>query len=351
MRRGGVLILLIGLIIIVGGVMAFLFFQGQGTSSLLGGGSNSNVATALPTEPPLVDVVRARVDIKANTVISDSAQLELAQIPQTEFDTAKDFSKISEVHGMLATRDIVAGQPIEKLDLTEPGLSQQIPTAESPRPRDKAYPFIVNNLSGVSDQIKPGDFVDVVATFTVTRRNSYPTGVTPGDAATGLGPMLTRELTDLTYNTTKTIVQRAQVIKIVRPVVAAPDATPEAAPAAPPQSGSLPQVDASGKVIDPAAAAGTPSNSITQGVWTLILSVNDQEVELMEFALATNSRMVLVLRGSGDSTFEPTIGATFDLLVSEFGVPLPQSLPANVIGPNQAFTPVPIRTPAPTRVP
>jgi pilus assembly protein CpaB len=351
MRRGGVLILLIGLIIIVGGVMAFLFFQGQGTGGLIGGSSNSNVATELPTEPPLVDIVRARVDIKANTVISDSAQLEVVQIPQTEFDTAKDFAKISDVQGMLATRDIVAGQPVEKPDLTEPGLSQQIPTAESPRPRDKAYPFIVNNLSGVSDQIKPGDFVDVVATFAVNRRYSYPNAQTNQEQNGVQVPVLQREVTDPIFNTTKTIIQRAQVIRIVRPAAPPADATPEAAPEALPDSSSLPKVDASGKVIDSAAGTGAASGPITQGAWTLILAVNDQEVELMEFALATNSRMVLVLRGAGDSTFEPTIGATFDLLVSEFGVPLPQSLPPNVISPNQAFTAEPTRTPAPTRVP
>jgi pilus assembly protein CpaB len=251
-------------------------------------------------------------------------------------------------------RGFTAGQVIEKPDLTEPGLSQQIPAAESPRPRDKAYPFIVNNLSGVSDQIKPGDFVDVVATFVVTRRYSYPTGQTTETQGTVQVPVLTRDVTDPTYNTTKTIVQRAQVIKIVRPVVAAPDATPVpgTAPATAPQSSSLPQVDASGKVVNAnTTGGGDTTGSISQGAWTLILAVNDQEVELMEFALATNSRMVLVLRGAGDGTFEPTIGASLDLLVSEFGVPLPQSLPPSVISPNQAFTPEPTRTPAPTRVP
>jgi pilus assembly protein CpaB len=348
MRRGGVLILLIGLILIVGAVMLFLFFQQQPNGI---GGSGGPVATVLATEPPLVDIVRARVDIKANTVISDSAQLEVAQVPQTAFDPAKNFSTISDVQGKLAIRDIVAERAIEKTDLTEPGLSQQIPTAESPRPRDKAYPFIVNNLSGVSDQIKPGDFVDVVATFTVSRRDSYPTGQTNEVQNGATVPVLQRNVTELTFNTTKTIVQRAQVIKIVRPTVAAPDATPATNAEAPPQSSSLPQVDASGKVIDTAAGTADTTGSISQGAWTLILSVNDQEIELMEFALSTNSRMVLVLRGAGDSTFEPTIGATFDLLVSEFGLPLPQALPPNVLSPNQAFTPEPTRTPAPTRVP
>ncbi|MCX7790106.1 MAG: pilus assembly protein CpaB, partial [Chloroflexaceae bacterium] len=69
------------------------------------------------------------------------------------------------------------------------------------------------------------------------------------------------------------------------------------------------------------------------------------------FALASNARMVLVLRGAGDEAFEPTIGATLDLLISEFGLPLPYSAPPQVVGPETALTPEPTRTPAPTRVP
>ncbi|NTW97786.1 MAG: pilus assembly protein CpaB, partial [Oscillochloris sp.] len=329
MRRGGVLILLIGLILIVG-VMLFLFMQNPNNPIM--GVTPALETTQMATEVPLVDVVRARRDIEANTVISDTLQLEVVKIPQNEFDANADFSSPSDVLGKLAIRKILAEQPINKADLTEPGLSQQIPTAEAPRARDKAYPFIVNNLSGVSDQIKPGDFVDVVATFSMIRRYSYPAGIAMVEINGVQVPTLLRDVTDPNFDATKTIVQRAQVLKILHPQVAPPDATPEPGTAdTPAESSSLPQVDASGKPIDPALGTGEAAGSITQGAWTLILAVNDQEVELMEFALATNSRMVLVLRGAGDSTYEPTIGTTFDLLVSEFGVPLPQNLPPNVI--------------------
>lgn len=353
MRRGGVLILLIGLILIVGAVMLFLFIQGP--TNPLAGPSAAPLTPELPTEVPVTDIVRARFDIEANTLISDTSQLEVVQIPQNEFNADQDLTSPNDVLNKLVTRKLLAGEPIQKKDLTEPGLSQQIPTAEAPRSRDKAYPFIVNNLSGVADQIKPGDFVDVVATFNMTRRDSYPTALEPGQAPTdqnpGTGGTLTRSVTDANYDVTKTIIQRAQVLKIIRPQVAAADATPvPGADAQPQSSSSLPQVDASGQPIDP-AAGGDTAGSVTQGSWTLILAVDDQEVELMEFALATGSRMVLVLRGAGDSDFEPTIGATFDLLVSEFGVPLPQSLPPDVISVEEALTPQPTRTPAPTRVP
>jgi pilus assembly protein CpaB len=82
-----------------------------------------------------------------------------------------------------------------------------------------------------------------------------------------------------------------------------------------------------------------------------VLAINDQEAELMEFAIASEAHLVLVLRGAGDTGYEPTIGATFDLLIDEFGLPLPQPLRPYIVGVNEQLTPQPTRTPAPTRVP
>lgn len=336
MRRGGIVILLIGLLLVLGAGALFFLFSQPGGGGMIGG---PQPTPALPTEVPEVEIVRARVDIPANTLIADTTLLDVITIPQTEFDPAQNFSRTGEIVGKLTTRPFRANEFIVRAGLTEPGLSQQIPTAEPDRARDKAYPFIVNNLSGVADRIVPGDFVDVVATFSVPRRESYPT------ARDEQG--LTRSLTDLTLVSTKTIVQRAQVLQIVRPQVSA-EATPEAG-TAPPPSGSLPQVDASGQPIEP--GTGQASGPITAEAWTLLLALNDQEVELMEFALASNARLVLVLRGAGDDQFEPTIGATLDLLISEFGLPLPYAMPPQVVSEDVAFTPEPTRTPAPTRVP
>lgn len=344
MRRGGVLILLIGLLLIIGAIALFLFFPGAG-GGLVGGPVPTS---ALPTEVPEVEVVRARVDIPANTVISDSVTLlDVITIPQTEFDPNQNFSRTSDLIGKLTTRPFRANEIIVAAALTNPGLSQQIPSAEPDRARDKAYPFIVNNLSGVADQITPGDFVDVVATFSVPRRESYPTGQRLEEQAGVPVPVLERSLTDLTLNSTKTIVQRAQVLRIIRPQVSA-EATPDPA-MGPEQSSSLPQVDASGQPIEP--SSGQAPGEVTASAWTVLLAVNNQEIELMEFALAANARMVLVLRGAGDAAFEPTIGVTLDLLISEFGLPLPYAQPPQVVSEEEAFTPEPTRTPAPTRVP
>lgn len=338
MRRGGIVILLIGVIIALAaaGLLFFVLSQPQteGTGPL-----------PTPTEDPGVEVVFARVEIPANTIISDTTVLELQRIPSEEYNARADeyFRSVAEVQGKLTTNVIGFNSPVEQSDVTDPGLSQQIPTAEPDSPRPKAYAFQTNSLSGVADQIKPGDFVDVVATFLIPRRVSYPTGSSLQEQAGQTVNVIERELQDPSFSSTKTIVQQAQVLRIVRPP-APTEGTP--GPEQPPEG--VPETDETGQPVNQATQEG--GTTITQGSWLLVLAVNDQEAELIEFALNTEANISLVLRGAGDTDFEPTIGATFDLLVSEFGVPLPEPLPPRIYG-EEVFEANPTRTPAPTRVP
>ncbi len=339
MRRGGVLILLIGLILVVGAGALFFLLQTPGGGGVINQG---NAPTRLPTEDPGVQIVVARVDIPANTVLGDAATLlRLERIPTAQYNANEYFTNIVDVQGQLTTIAFTGDQPITKSGLTEPGLSQQLPTAEPDSARPKAYAFRVNALSGVADQIKPGDFVDVVATFRVQRRISYPTDQRLEEQAGQVVGVIEREQIDTELLTTKTIVQRAQVLRIQRPTATAEGTpTPEAERQRPPETG------ADGQPI-----SETDGSGITAGNWLLVMAINNQEAEIIEFALSTNAEIALVLRGAGDSDFEPTIGVTFDLLVSEFGLPLPRPLPPRVLGTDEVFTPDPTRTPAPTRVP
>lgn len=347
MRRGGRLLLILG--ILIAAVAAGLLFF------VLGGGgiqqqSNGNTAgqPALPTPDNGVDVVIAQVDIPANKVISDTALLSTENISTDEYNAnkAQYFTSINEVVGKLAINPIPNGQRVQRRDLTEAGLSQQIPPPEEGRPADKAIAFRVDALTGVADQVKPGDTVDVVATFRITRRVSVPGPITQ-DGQGGQTETSTFENVDLFSS--KTIVQRAQVLKIVRP--AAPQEGDQAQQGNQPQPTPTVEVGADGQ---PSGSAAPPTqgqgNTITTGQWVLVLAVNDQESELIEYARATDSRISLVLRGTDDNGLEQTIGASLDLLISEFGVPLPQPETIFVYG-RDALTPQPTRTPAPTRIP
>jgi pilus assembly protein CpaB len=327
MRRGR-LFLLLGFLIAVGGALALLFFLQTPTTP--------PAAVAPPTAVPLRQVVAARSDIPNNTVISDTETfLTLQEIPEPEYNAAPNtyYTSVGEVTNKLSLRQINATEIIRRDMVTEPGLSQQIPPADAPdQPRPKAYPIQVNNLTGVADQVTQGDFVDLVMTFEVQRTVIRPSLTL--DAETGVTQVTIIE-EPFTGRTTKTLVQNAQVLQVVKPAPVEGEGTPTpegGAPAGPPATGPDGQPIASGS----AASGGT----ITPGTWTLVLALTDQESEIVEFARNTGVPVTLVLRGRGDTAVETTSGATFDILVQQFGLPLPAPPPPAPIA-ESALTPQP----------
>lgn len=349
MRRGALLFLLIGLIVIIGGLAAFLLLRG-------GAGRTTTTSTTpeappTPTTVPLVSVVQARVDLDANTVINDPALLDVVQVPVTEFDEKNEFSNINDVLGKLLVNPVVAGQSIRRDNVRDPGLAQRIPTAEPGQAQVKAYPILVNSLSGVADQVAINDFVDVIATFAVERQIIRPSAseqvLTVNDVDRTVRPYEYGETQ--TFFTTKTIIQRAQVLQILRPAVP-PAAEGEAgATTSTTTTGTTgaPAVDESGQPINQPVDGTTSANTLTEGDWVVVLALTDQEIELLEFANQSSARVVLVLRGTDDTAIETTSGVTLDLLVREFGLPLPQPLPPRVYGEAEVFTPQPTPTPRP----
>ncbi len=306
-------IVVIGVIVVVVGTGLLLFYI-QMTNI------GDNEITPIPTEDPGIRVVVARVDIPANTLIDDrDTLLDVRTIPTDAFSN-EYLIDMADAEGRVAKNVIRAGNPIRRSDLTTPGLSQQIPTAEPDQPRTKAYSLLVNSLSGVADQIRPNDFVDVVATFSIPRRLVYPIG--RDDQG-----QLAYEFFTETFQSTKTIVQQVQVLRILRRRVNA-----EGTPVAQPEQTTTEQTDASGQPVE-------EGNFVTEGDWLLVLAVNNQEAELIDFARNTNAAITLVLRGVGDVDLEQTIGASLDLLISDFGVPLPQPVPAQVYSEQEALTP------------
>lgn len=342
MRRGALLFLLIGLIVIIGGLAAFLLLRG-------GAGQTTTSTTPeippTPTTVPQVRVVRARVDLDANTLLNDLALLDVVEVPVTEFDEKNEFSNINDVIGKLLINPVVAGQSIRRDNVRDAGLAQRMPTAEPGQPRVKAYPVSVDSLSGVADQVAINDFVDVIATFSVNRLIVRPSVLQSS-------PLTNEQLSsgyeyagEQAFFTTKTIVQRAQVLQILRPP---PEAVPaEEGSTTQPPAESPPAVDASGQPVNQPVSGVSGANTLTQGSWVLVLALTDQEIELLEFAIQSGARIVLALRSTDDNEVEETIGVTLDLMVREFGLPLPQPLQPRVYSTDEVFTPQPTPTPRP----
>ncbi len=345
MKKVGIVLVVLILIVLIAGVVAYFVIGPEELQKMAGlteepTPTPEGMPTPTATPDPGIDILVARFDLDERTVLTDTETLLSEEnIPTDNYEQLSDrYIRVDEfadkVYGKVLKIPVLAGDPLEDSYLAPPGLSQQMPTAEAGRPRPKAYPFQVNKFTGVADQIQIGDSVDIVATFDVDRKiyTPPPPTVPPLPNEPPQPPVQGSTDTEVLLST-KTIVQRAKVLNIVRP----PPPTP---PPAPPEDGE-----------ESAAPPPTPvpteetgiKERITEGEWILVLAISDQEAEIIEFSLQTGARLKLVLRGTGDEVFEDTLGATFDLVVSEFGVPLPELEEPFVFVPWEGSGPQPAR--------
>jgi pilus assembly protein CpaB len=202
MRRGGRLFLLLGILLLVAAALAYFVLTQPPTPN----------AELIPTPTPEIrkNVVIARIDIPANTILTDTETfLEVIDIPESEFNAAPGqyFENTSELLNKQTVRQINFNERIRRPDITEPGLSILIPTAQPNQPRPKAVPVQVDNLSGVADQVRPGDFVDILASFEIQR-----TIIRPGFDENN--QIVLREEA-ITGRSVKTLIQNVQVLQVL----------------------------------------------------------------------------------------------------------------------------------------
>ncbi len=342
--RGGRLFLLLGVVVAAVAALGLLYFM------------QTQPPPTVPTTPtpvPRKKVVAARIDIPANTVLTDTeSYLILDEIPEPEYTAAPKtyFTGVEEMQNKVTLRAIKAANVLRAEDVTEAGLSVQIPAAQPNQPRPKAVAFQVSNLTGVADLIKPGDYVDLIASFDIPRTILVP--------SVTLDPTTGREIINISgvdlkpIRSTKALVQNVQVLKILKPPVDI-IGTPTPAPAGGGDTTGAPaepQTDQTGQPVtdgqQPGGTGGGGGTTIPQGSWTLILAVTDEQAEIIRFTMEQSKGYMLVLRGRGDSSTEQTIGVTLDLLISQYGLPLPEPIPLAPV-PIIQLTPGPTQTPTP----
>lgn len=112
----------------------------------------------------LVEVVQAKTDISKDTVIRKE-ELELLSLPgkYSHPDAAR---KIEEVVGRIATSDISSGEEVLKQHIlsskdNSDRLAYSIPLSK------RAVSIPIDEISGVSGYIKPGDHLDIIATIDI----------------------------------------------------------------------------------------------------------------------------------------------------------------------------------------
>jgi len=333
MRRGGLLLLLLGVIIAAAAAFFLIIFLQTPPTPV------PEPIAQEPTRVPLRRVVAARTDIPENTVLEDAETfLTLRDIPEPEYNAAPDeyFTSVSELRNKVTVREIKATEIIRARDVADAGLSFQVPTPDSPdAPGDKVFPLEVSNLTGVADQIRPGDAVDLVMTYEIRRLIIRP--ALTFDPETGELTVAPIEET-LVDRVTKTMVQNARVLRILKPVI--------------PQDTGTPTPAGQQRTAPPSSIP--PDTYVPGAQWILLLAMTDQEAEIVKFTLDQQDpkpQITLVLRGRDDNAIENTTGITLRLLTSLYGLPLPEPLQPLALAPEE-ITPGPARptlTPLPIR--
>lgn len=163
----------------------------------------------------LVNVVVAKEAIPARSVIEEK-MLETKQLPELAV-TPEMIRDNKEILGKVTTSAIIVGEIIQRPKIAEKGAGMGLSFIVPPGKR--AITVKVDDVLGVAGLIKPGDFVDVLATFDLKVSLSKSTGAN------------TQESSD-TENVAVTILQNAQVLALDQMMEAKPpEQDAKAAPA------------------------------------------------------------------------------------------------------------------------
>jgi len=171
------------------------------------------------------------------------------------------------------------------------------------QPGEKAISFQVDRVTGLDFLVKPGDYIDIVFAGQVDVVQETADSAANPDAAAPPRFETVVGLED--QRTVKAILQDKRVLYVSSTRAIAPD-----------------PVDADGDgVADPEQPAQAVLDSVI-----IVFAGTAQDAEVIKFAqrdLAEVGPLTAIVRHLEDDAIEETIGISFDQLVSEFGVRIP----------------------------
>ncbi len=127
-------------------------------------------------EIPKSNVAVAAYNIPENTVIT-AEMVILSAIP-VDLVMPQTYNSASDIIGMTARSEIVAGEQIVTSRLVEVGSSSSGSLAYTVTPGMRAITIGVNDTSSLKCMIRPGDFVDIIAQYQVEQLVSSAQGET-----------------------------------------------------------------------------------------------------------------------------------------------------------------------------
>lgn len=304
MRKSGRLFIVIGVALaLVAAALAIVAFQGNK-------GNKQQVQ-----QPLMASVVVTSRAIPANTVITQD-DVQVAHVDKSTIAPGAA-SSTGQVIGLASSGNMVRGQQILSANLTTPGLNFDLTNGKL------AVALPVDRVNALGGLIQPDDHIDLIystrvkltvpgdsAGKTSTASTSASTSPYPGDP----GSLFTVQESTAGDPTTKLIVQNVRVLRVVagNVTVNGSDST---------GTSSTTTKNASGTPTAPQTAAEKLPNSDL-----LVLEVDPQQAEVINFLQDNGGQYQVALRAQGDNGPATTKGVTYDQLVTEYGLPVPKTV-------------------------
>ena len=309
MKQGGRVYIIAGVVLaVLAGALLFVWLVNMG-------GGTTNTAAVTPTPPPPVTVVVASKDVTAGTILTgDMIKTEQRSVAEAGTEAVRT---PSEALDRVVVMPVKAGTPLKQSDI------QTIPFVLPKGKRAMALP--VDDMSTVAGLVREKDFVDVVVTGKVKLDNGQDAQGTPGARPTVAPTPQPRQGADSedlsviepvdNQTVVKAVIQRVEVLKVVAPAPPQENRQEQAPPDVPPATATA----------QARARAQTAENrgriSGTQGI--IVLAVSNQEAEILRYARDA-ANFQLLLRGRDDADKEDTKGMTLDILIRDYGLPVPK---------------------------
>jgi len=368
MRRGRIFIYL-ALIIILGLVAAFVFYQ-RYTQPFE---EASQPEEVIVQEVEQIDVIVVTQATPRGTIL-DETILTIIQIPKNEFVEGMFFSELSQVVGRRAKFDLDSGIPLTASMLVESveQLSATGSIAALSIPRGKvAVSIPISRLSSVSYAPRPGDNVSVIVTLMFVDIDSEFQTNLPNQVAGVLSPGIGVVVGSGTGEETGTMVQDSEANNITVRVTGGGAFSLQGRTELDPLLNELmyviPTESQRGRIVsqtllpsvmvlqvgdfewedektaedvdmaaapedsqmvEPAPVEGefvTPEGPKPPDVISLVVS--PQDAVTLNYLIYSGAELTLALRGTGDDTIELTEAATLQFLLDQYNISVPAKLP------------------------
>jgi pilus assembly protein CpaB len=302
MKRGGRLFIVLGVVLALAAVLLVVV-------ALTGNDSDKGSQTAAgeSKKPQDITIVQVKRDVNAHTVLKDDDIEEIVVKDDTVTDDVAR-SK-SQVIGFAPSQAMVKGQRVLMTQLELSGIAEEL----EPGRRAISMPVDKNNL--VAGLLRQDDHVDIVYQVNADVTGVYPS--TPLEAQSN--PELTGDVVLPPFG--------QEVDGQAYPFPGDPGSRIliREKGAGNPISKIVLQNVRVLRVIGEGGGIVGESESSSSDLTYLVLDVEPGQAELVHMMLTVGTYQI-VLRGSSDTDVANTPGATMELLVTDYNLPIPKTI-------------------------